>query len=90
MENLQIILDRIWKSITIILFLAAFISFPFAPSLRVMILDYAIMFTGGGLAYWIAKEKGRKGYWPFIFGAVWSIWAIVYYLLIKDEKEKEK
>ena len=89
MEKLQIIGDRIWKTITLVLLIAEFMVLPFEPLSTIVVYSLGI-FIGGFLAYFIAIEyKGRKGIWPLLYGMVFGLWAIIYYLLIKNEKENE-
>ena len=86
MEKLQIIVDRIWKTMTLVLLIGELGSILFVSTEMMVVYSLAIL-IGGFLTYFVASEyKNRKGIWPFLYGAVWGLWAIIYYLLAKRSK----
>lgn len=71
------IIENLFKTITLVIAIVAIVGMAIEPFGLAYFLWAIIM---GGLTWIIAtKYRGRKGYWPFIYGWVYGIFAMIYY-----------
>ena len=78
------LLDDIWRTINVILLGIVFFAILIDPVALIGVCIFNILL--GFICRFIAIPNGKDGNWAFVYGFLWGIIAIVYYIVSGKNK----